>query len=84
MGAALLAARACLSGGAGLTTVSIPESGLTALNTSLPEVMYLDRAELNFTEAEFEKFKQLPSDQAWEQELKVKKYWKSFLNCLSR
>ncbi|MBB6500277.1 NAD(P)H-hydrate dehydratase [Pedobacter cryoconitis] len=57
MGAALLAARACLSGGAGLTTVSIPESGLTALNTSLPEVMYLDRAELNFTEAGFEKFK---------------------------
>ena len=57
MGAALLAARACLSGGAGLTTVSIPESGLTALNTSLPEVMYLDRAELNFTKEESEKFK---------------------------
>lgn len=47
MGAALLAARACLHGGAGLTTVSIPESGLTALNTSLPEVMYLDRGELS-------------------------------------
>jgi hydroxyethylthiazole kinase-like uncharacterized protein yjeF len=47
MGAALLAARACLHAGAGLTTVSIPESGLTALNTSLPEVMYLDRADLN-------------------------------------
>jgi hydroxyethylthiazole kinase-like uncharacterized protein yjeF len=43
MGAAILAARACLYGGAGLTTVSIPESGLTALNTALPEVMYTDR-----------------------------------------
>ncbi|MGY0040140.1 NAD(P)H-hydrate dehydratase [Pedobacter sp. NJ-S-72] len=47
MGAAILAARACLYGGAGLTTVSIPESGLTALNTALPEVMYLDRTALN-------------------------------------
>ncbi|TDQ07666.1 NAD(P)H-hydrate dehydratase [Pedobacter metabolipauper] len=43
MGAALLSAKGCLYGGAGLTTLSIPESGLTALNTSLPEVMYLDR-----------------------------------------
>lgn len=47
MGAAILAAKACLYGGAGLTTVSIPESGLTALNTALPEVMYTDRADLN-------------------------------------
>lgn len=47
MGAALLAARACLHGGAGLTTLSIPDSGLTALNTSLPEVMYLNRDKLN-------------------------------------
>jgi len=47
MGAALLAARACLHAGAGLTTVSIPESGLTALNTALPEVMYLDRTDLS-------------------------------------
>lgn len=47
MGAALLAAKACLHAGAGLTTVSIPETGLTALNTALPEVMYLDRASLN-------------------------------------
>ncbi|HEY0176037.1 MAG TPA: NAD(P)H-hydrate dehydratase, partial [Pedobacter sp.] len=47
MGAALLSARACLHGGAGLTTVSIPESGLIALNASLPEVMYMDRKMLN-------------------------------------
>jgi hydroxyethylthiazole kinase-like uncharacterized protein yjeF len=50
MGAALLSARACLFGGAGLTTLSIPESGLTALNASLPEVMYVPRTKL--TEAE--------------------------------
>jgi len=46
MGAALLSAQACLHAGAGLTTLSVPESGLTALNTKLPEVMYLDRADL--------------------------------------
>lgn len=50
MGAALLSAGACLHGGAGLTTVSIPESGLTALNASLPEVMYLDREKLDTKE----------------------------------
>lgn len=43
MGAALLSAMGCLYAGAGLTTLCIPESGLTALNTSLPEVMYLPR-----------------------------------------
>ena len=46
MGAALLAAKACLHGGAGLTTLSIPSSGLAALNTALPEVMFLDREQL--------------------------------------
>lgn len=46
MGAALLSASGCVYGGAGLTTVSIPESGLMALNTVLPEAMYLDRAQL--------------------------------------
>jgi ADP-dependent NAD(P)H-hydrate dehydratase len=46
MGAALLSASGCVYGGAGLTTVSIPENGLTALNTVLPEAMYLDRAHL--------------------------------------
>lgn len=55
MGAALLSAGACLHGGAGLTTVSVPESGLTALNALLPEVMYLDRDKLD-TE-EIKKFK---------------------------
>lgn len=46
MGAALLCASGCIYGGAGLTTVSVPESGLVALNTLLPEAMYLDRGHL--------------------------------------
>jgi len=45
MGAALLSSMACLHTGAGLTTASIPHSGLTALNTTLPEVMALPRDE---------------------------------------
>lgn len=46
MGAALLCASGCLYGAAGLTTLSVPESGLTALNSVLPEVMYLERKQL--------------------------------------
>jgi len=46
MGAALISAKACLHAGAGLTTLSMPGSGLVALNTSLPEVMYIDREKL--------------------------------------
>ncbi|WP_293305726.1 NAD(P)H-hydrate dehydratase [Pedobacter sp. UBA5917] len=45
MGAALLSSMACLHSGAGLTTACIPQSGLTALNTTLPEVMALPRDE---------------------------------------
>ncbi|KQB99737.1 bifunctional ADP-dependent NAD(P)H-hydrate dehydratase/NAD(P)H-hydrate epimerase [Pedobacter sp. Hv1] len=55
MGAALLAASACLHVGAGLTTVCLPQSGLIALNTALPEVMALPRNEQLAIEA-FEKF----------------------------
>lgn len=47
MGAALLCAMGCLHAGAGLTTAAIPESGLTALNTLLPEAMYTDRKSLD-------------------------------------
>jgi len=43
MGAALLASSACLHSGAGLTTACIPQSGLIALNSILPEVMALTR-----------------------------------------
>lgn len=45
MGAALLASMSCLYTGAGLTTACIPQSGLIALNTTLPEVMALPRDE---------------------------------------
>lgn len=55
MGAALLASAACLHAGAGLTSAAIPESGLTALNTGLPEVMYLSREKLREL-ADFSKF----------------------------
>jgi len=45
MGAALLSASACLHAGAGLTTVCLPQSGLIALNATLPEVMALPRSQ---------------------------------------
>lgn len=45
MGAALLSAMACLHTGAGLITACIPQGGLIALNTTLPEVMALPRDE---------------------------------------
>jgi ADP-dependent NAD(P)H-hydrate dehydratase len=51
MGAALLASKGCLYAGAGLTTTSMPESGLVALNTSLPEVMFVKRKALLKNEA---------------------------------
>lgn len=46
MGAALLSCLGSLYSGAGLTTACIPESGLTSLNTALPEVMFLSRIDL--------------------------------------
>ena len=55
MGAALLAASSCLHSGTGLTTLCLPQSGLIALNTSLPEVMALPRNE-NLDVKTFEKF----------------------------
>jgi ADP-dependent NAD(P)H-hydrate dehydratase len=46
MGAALISAKACLHAGAGLTSLSIPPLGLTALNATMPEVMYIDREKI--------------------------------------
>ena len=54
MGAALLACEACLYSGAGRTTACIPEAGLTALNTRLPEVMYATADELSTKWAQFD------------------------------
>src|SRR5690606_14287258 len=53
MGAALLASGGCMYAGAGLTSVSIPADGLTALNARYPEVMYCHREAVR---ASIEKF----------------------------
>jgi NAD(P)H-hydrate epimerase len=55
MGAALLCTEACHRSGAGLTTALIPESGLRALNTRVPEAMYCSK--LSFLESNLEKYK---------------------------
>ncbi|WP_316842882.1 NAD(P)H-hydrate dehydratase [Pedobacter gandavensis] len=46
MGAALLCAKGCLYAGVGLLSLSIPAQGLMALNSTLPEAMYLERSSL--------------------------------------
>jgi len=56
MGAALLSASAAAHAGAGLTTACVPESGLTALNSYLPEIMAIVRSENTLPEIEWEKF----------------------------
>lgn len=56
MGAALLSSSACVYAGAGLTTVCIPESGLTALNTYQAEVMAITRNAYELPDLELQKF----------------------------
>ncbi|MDB5005256.1 MAG: nnr [Mucilaginibacter sp.] len=56
MGAALLSAAGCAYAGAGLTTTCVPESGLTALNAYLPEIMAIVRKEDELPEIEWEQF----------------------------
>lgn len=56
MGAALLASSACAHAGAGLTTACIPQSGLVALNSSMPEVMALLRDENKLPDIKWDKF----------------------------
>lgn len=48
MGAAVLAAKACLRSGAGLLTVHVPKSGYEVLQTALPEAMVSIDAEERF------------------------------------
>lgn len=50
MGAALLSTSACLHAGVGLVSACIPQSGLTALNVSLPEAMYISRENLKIAD----------------------------------
>jgi NAD(P)H-hydrate epimerase len=56
MGAALLCTSACIHSGAGLTTACIPESGLTALNTAMPEAMAMIRKGLKVPKVAWNKF----------------------------
>ncbi|MBD1394136.1 NAD(P)H-hydrate dehydratase [Mucilaginibacter glaciei] len=56
MGAALLSASACAHAGAGLTTACIPQSGLVALNSSMPEVMAITRTDDKLPDIEWAKF----------------------------
>ena len=56
MGAALLCSSACAHAGAGLTTACVPESGLTALNSYLPEIMAVVRQGNDLPEIEWDKF----------------------------
>jgi NAD(P)H-hydrate epimerase len=56
MGAALLSSSAAAHAGAGRTTACIPESGLTALNSYLPEIMAIVRSADELPDIEWEKF----------------------------
>ncbi|WP_448702601.1 NAD(P)H-hydrate dehydratase [Mucilaginibacter sp. AW1-3] len=56
MGAALLCSSACAHTGAGLTTACIPESGLTALNASHPEVMAIVRKDHHLPKIDWAQF----------------------------
>ncbi|WP_295794467.1 NAD(P)H-hydrate dehydratase [Mucilaginibacter sp.] len=56
MGAALLSAAACSYAGAGLTTACVPKSGLTALNTYMPELMAVIRCGAEVPAIEWDKF----------------------------
>ncbi|MCQ6959963.1 NAD(P)H-hydrate dehydratase [Mucilaginibacter aquariorum] len=56
MGAALLSASACAHTGAGLTTACIPQSGLVALNSSMPEIMAIMRNVDSVPDIEWDKF----------------------------
>lgn len=51
MGAAVLAARACMKSGAGLLTVQVPNKTCHVIHCSVPEAMVsIDRSDLMFTE----------------------------------
>jgi hydroxyethylthiazole kinase-like uncharacterized protein yjeF len=56
MGAALLSSAGCAYAGAGLTTACVPESGLTALNTYLPEVMAVVRKKDELPDIQWNQF----------------------------
>ncbi|MBN2215302.1 MAG: NAD(P)H-hydrate dehydratase [Bacteroidales bacterium] len=50
MGAAVIAAKACLRGGAGLVTAHVPQSGVNILQTAVPEsLISIDQSDVMFT-----------------------------------
>ena len=56
MGAALLCSSGCAHAGSGLTTACVPESGLTALNSYMPEIMAVVRQGNELPEIAWDKF----------------------------
>jgi hydroxyethylthiazole kinase-like uncharacterized protein yjeF len=56
MGAALLCAAACAYTGSGLTTACVPQSGLTALNCYMPEIMAIVRNGPELPEIKWDSF----------------------------
>lgn len=54
MGAAVIAAKACLRAGAGLLTVGIPENTAAIFHTVLPEAMVLDREQESIDYGKYE------------------------------
>lgn len=56
MGAALLSSAGSVFAGAGLTTTCVPESGLTALNAYMPEIMAIVRKGNDLPKVEWDKF----------------------------
>jgi hydroxyethylthiazole kinase-like uncharacterized protein yjeF len=56
MGAALLSASAAVFAGSGLTTACVPQSGLNALNTYMPEVMAIVRYDGEAPKIEWDNF----------------------------
>lgn len=56
MGAALLSASACVYAGSGLTTACVPQSGLTALNCYMPEIMAIVRQDAELPKIKWDNF----------------------------
>jgi NAD(P)H-hydrate epimerase len=56
MGAALLTSSACVYAGSGLTTACVPQSGLTALNSYMPEIMAIVRHGNEMPEIKWDNF----------------------------
>ncbi len=59
MGAALLCASACVYAGSGLTTACVPQSGLTALNSFMPEIMAIVREGNELPKIQYDNFNSL-------------------------